>query len=238
MSLRVGVDIINPARVQRWVQRFPKRVGRLLRDDERGKKLDDARLFAAKEAVVKAVGGLSLFDAHMWAMTPVRGGFAAIPRQRKFEARLIAQRISWVALNCGEAHGSVWALAVAMPHALEGFDAVVTIRPVAALLNAPECLDAESLASVGGKAKPELSRAARHAAIAAAAQLVDAPLKNVGLRSQEDDSLAFYAPAFLQDLPVSIAHEGNYVIGAVARPSMQRQLRVDLGVGVQPFDIS
>jgi len=238
VSFRIGIDIIAKKRIDAWVQRFPHAIKRILRDDERGKELDEARLFAAKEAVVKAVGGLSIFDARAWSATKVRGGYAAIPRQKKFEQRLIQQRISWVSLSCGEAHGSVWALAVAIPRDINDYEAVITIRQVASLLNNEERLDAASLDILKNKVDPELSRVARHAAITAADTLLNTKLYQVGMLTQADDSLAFSKPKLLEKVPVSIAHDGHYVIGAVARAAGLRSIQIDQGLGLSPIDIS
>lgn len=238
MSFRIGIDIIRKARVDAWVQRFPKQVHRILRDDERGGDLDDARLFASKEAVVKAVSGLSLFNAHCWATTRVRGGYAAIPRAQQFEARLVAQRISWVSVACGEAHGSVWALAVAIPRKIPDFEVSINIRALASQLAAEEKLNSDSLAALQDKAQPEISRAARLAAINAAEELLHTQLSEVGIISRDDDSLAFNHPALLEHMPLSIAHEGNFVIGAVARAAKNRSVHVDSGSAIPPLDIS
>lgn len=237
MSFRIGVDIISKARVDAWVQRFPKQIKRIVRDDERGGDLDDARLFASKEAVVKAVSGLSLFNAHCWATIRVRGGFAAIPRAKPFEARLVAQHISWISLSCGEAHGSVWALAVAIPREIPDFEAAISIRPLAGQLNAREKLNQDSLLALRDKPQPEISRAARLAAVDAVEEILHSQLSEVGIVTRADDSLAFSSPALLEHMPLSIAHEGHFVIGAAARAAKQRTVHVDSGPGLSALDI-
>ncbi|MFH1812260.1 MAG: 4'-phosphopantetheinyl transferase superfamily protein [Pseudomonadota bacterium] len=234
MGLRVGVDLISVQRVSRLTERFPARLHRILRDEERGKDFDDAALFAAKEAVVKAVGGLSVFHAASFSITRVRGGHAAIPRSQLFEARLVASGISWVAVNCGRAHDMSWALAVAMPGDLPAYDAVVTVRNLRQALSIRDPLDLRTHDEVRRKPQPEVSLAARLAAVSAAETLFDAPLGTVGIATRDDDSLCFTAPTMLLDVQVSVSHDGHYVAGAVARDALERRLRVDKGQHMGP----
>lgn len=234
MGLRVGVDIIQVARVERTLARFPDRIARLLRSEERGRDFDDATLFAAKEAVVKAVGGLSIFHGASFAITRVRGGHAAIPRADRFERRLVQSGVSWVAVECGRAHAMSWALAVAMPGEVAAYDAVIAVRNLRQALSSPDRLDASTREALHVKPHPEISLGAREAAVSAAERLLDAPLCGVGIATRDDDSLEFTAPSVLRDVQVSISHDGHYVAGAVARAALERRLRVDAGQDMGP----
>lgn len=229
MPLRVGIYLAEAERTERFAQRFPLRLGRVLRAEERGGALDDSALLAAKVAVLKAVGQISIFRSTSFAITRVRGGLAAIPRERCFENRLVGIGASWVSVSCGVAHGIVWSLAVTLPGDVPDFDAAVVLRTVSQTLTEEDRLDRASLEEVGRSHNPEVSRAARHAAASAAEMLFNLRLPQVGIAVAEDRVASFTAPSILTEVPVSIAHQGYYVAGAVAKEARQRRLRIDQG---------
>jgi len=231
MPLRVGIDLIAKQRVTAVVAAHPERIERLFRDEERGRDLDDAMLFAAKEAVVKAVGRLSIFDATSFAITNVRGGYAAIPRRHKFESRLVQAGCSWVSVNFGEAHGAVWALAVAMPGQVPNYQTVLVVRTVGEAMLLPERLDEPTLFALAGKPRPEISGAARQAAIIAAEHMFSLKLPQVAMSDLDEGGVCFTQPRFLGSVAVSIAHDGELVAGAVAKDAAHRQITLDLGSG-------
>jgi phosphopantetheinyl transferase (holo-ACP synthase) len=220
------------------VAAHPARLARLFRDEERGRDLDDAALFAAKEAVVKAAGRLSIFDATSFAITPVRGGWAAIPRRHKFESRLVEAGCSWVSVSFGEAHGAAWALAVAMPGAVPNYQAVVVVRTVGEAMLLPERLDAETRSALAAKPQPEISGAARQAAITAAEHLFSLTLPQVAMSNLDEGGVRFTQPGFLGSIAVSIAHDGELVAGAVARDAERRRITLDLGSGANPGGVA
>ncbi|MBN2357974.1 MAG: 4'-phosphopantetheinyl transferase superfamily protein [Deltaproteobacteria bacterium] len=238
MPLRVGIDLISKQRVAAVVAAHPVRISRLLRDEERGRDLDDAALFAAKEAVVKAAGKLSIFDATSFAITRVRGGYAAIPRRHKFESRLVEVGCSWVSVSFGEARGAAWALAVAMPLQVPNYQAVVAVRTVGEAMLRPERLDVETRAALAVKPRPEISGAARQAAIDAAGRLFGLSLPVVAIADLPEGGIRFTRPRLLESVAVSIAHDGELVIGAVARDAAKREITLDLGAGNNPGGVS
>jgi len=238
MPLRIGIYLAGTEHTARIARDHPARVGRLLRAEERGGDLDDAALIAAKIAVLKAAGGLSIFRATSFAITKVRGGDAALPRASRFENRLVSVGASWVAVSCGFAHDNVWSLAVTMPGDVPNFDAAVVLRTVGQALVEDERLDRASLEQIGRSANPELSRAKWHAATRAAEMLLSLHLPRVGISMVDDEAATFTSPSLLSELPVSIAHRGNYVVGAVVKEANQRRLRIDQGSAVETGEIN
>lgn len=238
MTLTVGLGLIHQARMAAAVTAHRQRFNRFLCAEERAHGLPDAALFAAKVAVVKAVGELSIFDATTFVITPVRSGYAAIPRHQKFEQRLVQAGLSWVAVTCGEANETCWSVATAMSTAVPDFDAVLVVRNVADLMAAPDRLDAESRTEIARQPNPELARAARHAAVEAAELLSEYSCDIVGLRARTGGRLAFSAPAPLRALSVAVALAGRYVAACVARQAAVRRLRVQICDPVANTEIS
>ncbi|MGO2660091.1 holo-ACP synthase [Mycetocola reblochoni] len=77
MIVGIGVDVVDLARFERAVTRTPRLVARLFTAEERGLPLRSlAGRFAAKEALIKALGGS---DGVRWQEMTVRNGVQGEP---------------------------------------------------------------------------------------------------------------------------------------------------------------
>jgi holo-[acyl-carrier protein] synthase len=114
MIVGIGVDVVDLARFERAIARTPRLLERLFAESERGKRVHSlAARFAAKEALIKALGGPEMLRWHDMEVINDRDGNPGFALHGATAAEAAARGITRIHLSMSHDAGIATAFVIA-----------------------------------------------------------------------------------------------------------------------------